>query len=409
MSGENQANSEAGIDKAPAGWVLFGFGFRPFFLMAGLFSVLATAAWLGVYFGGLPAVSSYPPSLWHAHEMLFGFTLAAATGFLLTAVPNWTGAPPVRGGLLAALTAVWLAGRIAVWAAPSVPLALAAVIDIAFIPFLAAVVLPALLRGKGRNLVFMVVLGLLTVANLLFHLEAVGIFAGAARGTTLAVDSIALLIAIIGGRVTPAFTANVLRFRAMQGGPQLEVTVKPWLNQTAIASIAAVIAVDLVAAGSFIAGLVALAAAALNGWRMAGWQTAAVLRLPIMWVLHLGYGWLVLGLAVKGLAPLTEVLPASVALHGITIGAIGTMTLALMSRASLGHTGRPLAAPRAMALAYALPSLAALVRLVAPLAAPELYDVSVMVSGLLWGLGFAIFAVLFWPILTRPRVDERPG
>jgi uncharacterized protein involved in response to NO len=191
----------------------------------------------------------------------------------------------VRGGLLAALTAVWLAGRIAVWAAPSVPLALAAVIDIAFIPFLAAVVLPALLRGKGRNLVFMVVLGLLTVANLLFHLEAVGIFAGAARGTTLAVDSIALLIAIIGGRVTPAFTANVLRFRAMQGGPQLEVTVKPWLNQTAIASIAAVIAVDLVAAGSFIAGLVALAAAALNGWRMAGWQTAAVLRLPIMWVL----------------------------------------------------------------------------------------------------------------------------
>ncbi len=396
---------------SPLGGVLFAYGFRPFFLMAGLFSALAMVVWLGLYAGAFAFVSSYPPQLWHAHEMLFGFTACVIAGFLLTAAPNWTGARPLAGRPLAGLAALWLAGRIAVWAVPAVPLWLAAVLDIAFLPALILALVPTLRKGSAKNFVFPAILALLTVANLLFHLEALGIGDMGSLGLTVAVDGIALFIAIIGGRVTPTFTANALSAQALahRREGEIEIVSKPWLNKAAIASVVLLIAADLVAPGSLVAGLVALAAAALNALRLAGWKTVRVVRWPMLWVLHLGYGWLVLGLAVKGLGDLTGALAPVAALHGITIGAIGTMTLAMMSRASLGHTGRPLEVGPAMAAAYLLPSLAALVRLLTPIVAPGAYAASITVSGLLWTLAFAIFAGLFSPILVRPRIDGRPG
>jgi uncharacterized protein involved in response to NO len=379
--------------------------------MAGLFSLLAMLVWLGLFAGAFLFVSPYPPQAWHAHEMLFGFTASVIAGFLLTAAPNWTGTRPLAGRPLAALAGLWLAGRIAVWGVPAVPLWLAAVLDVAFLPALVLALLPALRKGSAKNFVFPVILGLLAAANLMFHLEALGIGDMGSLGLTVAVDGIALFIAVIGGRVTPAFTANALSAQALARGEEGEVKIasKSWLNEAAIASVALVIAADLIAPGGLVAGLIALAAALLNALRMAGWKTVKVLDQPILWVLHLGYGWLVLGLAVKGLGPLTGALAPAAALHGITVGAIGTMTLAMMSRASLGHTGRALEVGPVMAAAYLLPSLAALVRLITPVVAPAAYAASITVSGLLWTLAFAIFAALFVPILTRPRVDARPG
>jgi uncharacterized protein involved in response to NO len=394
---------------APRG-VLFALGFRPFFLLAGLFSPIAILVWIAIFSGWISPFLPYPPSLWHAHEMLFGFTAAAICGFFLTAVPNWTGAPPVSGRPLAALALLWLAGRIAVWSSPWVTPWAAALIDLSFLPALLAAVLPSLLRGSRKNMLFVVIIAFLFLGNLLFHLEAVGMADTAARGLNFTVDLVALLITVVGGRVTPAFTQSALSQRAQaEGGEAPALVSRLWLNEAAILSVALMALSDLFAQGSAAVGWLALVAALLGAWRLAGWQGLRTLHEPLLWVLHLGYAWVVVGLAVKGVSTLTGILPATMALHGITIGGIGTMTLGVMSRASLGHTGRPLHAVGSLALAYLLISAAAVVRLAGPLAAPGHYLTSVILSGALWIAAFAIFATLFVPILTSPRIDQRPG
>jgi uncharacterized protein involved in response to NO len=405
----NTANI-GGRRRAAARSVLFALGFRPFFLLAGLFAPVAILVWVAIFSGWVSPFVPYPPSLWHAHEMLFGFTAAAVCGFFLTAVPNWTGAPPVSGRPLAALAALWLAGRIAVWATAFVTPWAAAAIDLSFLPALLATVLPSLLRGSRKNLVFVAIVAFLVLGNLLFHLEALGIADTAARGLNFTVDLVALLITVVGGRVTPAFTQSALAQRPKDRGRKPPVLVsRLWLNEAAILSVAAMALTDLFAPNSVEVGWLALLAAVLGAVRLSGWRGLRTLHEPLLWVLHLGYGWLVVGLAVKGVSTLTDVLPATVALHGITIGAIGTMTLGVMSRASLGHTGRPLHAGRLLAAAYLLITAAAVVRLAAPLVAPNRYPESVMLSGGLWIAAFAIFAALFVPVLTAPRADQRPG
>lgn len=390
--------------------VIFSYGFRTFFSLAAIFSPLAIAAWLGIYSGAIKPISAYAPNLWHAHEMLFGYAAAVLTGFLLTAIPNWTGAAPLRGRPLVILALLWLAGRAAIWSMPLVPPAVAAAIDISFFIVLGLILVPSLTQGARKNLIFLVVLAFLAAANLLFHLEALGLADTGSLGLNLGVDLFALLIAIIGGRVTPSFTANALRAGAeAQGASPLAIKSHPSLDKAAILSIAIVAICEFFAHGEEWVGWVALTAAAINAVRMAGWQTRRTFFQPLLWVLHLGYAWLVAGLAVKGVAALTGTLPGTVALHGITIGAIGTMTLAMMSRASLGHTGRALAAGRALAFAYILISLAAIVRLAMPVLLPDRYPESVTIAGTLWIAAFAIFAVLFIPILIGPRADQRPG
>lgn len=389
--------------------VIFSHGFRTFFLLAAIFSPLAVAAWIGIYSGAIKQISAYPPSLWHAHEMLFGYTAAVLTGFLLTAIPNWTGAAPLRGRPLVVLALLWLAGRASIWLMPVVPPAVAAAIDVSFFIVLGLLLVPSLMQGARKNLVFLAVLTFLAAANLLFHLQALGFGETGSLGLNLGVDLFALLISIIGGRVTPAFTANALRARAeAEGAPPLAIKSHPALDKAAVLSVAAIAICEFFFSGNGWIGWVALAAAAINAVRLAGWQARHTLSQPLLWVLHLGYAWLVAGLAIKGFAALTAAIPATVALHGITIGAIGTMTLAMMSRASLGHTGRALSAGRALVFAYVLISLAAVARLTMPLIFPDRYFESVMIAGTLWVTAFAVFAVLFIPILVRPRADRRP-
>ncbi len=388
------------------------YGFRPFFLLAGAYAVVAVAAWLAIFFGVMSAPSDWSPAYFHGHEMLFGFVTAAIAGFLLTAVPNWTGAPPLRGRALAGLVALWLAGRVVQWLAAVLPSVLVAVVDLAFLPAVAATVAPALwAAGKRSNLVILVMPTVLVVADLLVHLEVAGVVADGARlGLYLAADTIALLIAVIGGRIVPAFTRNALRF----AGNPAPVAARPALDRLALASLALIVVVDLVRAGQGApfagpaAGVAALAAAVLNGARMAGWQSRRTLGEPLLWVLHLGYGWLVLGLLAKAAANLTDAVPHAAALHATTVGAIGTMIFAVMSRTGLGHTGRPLSVGRLIAVAYLFVSAAAITRVALPLLGR--FDLmGVIVSGVFWIAAFGVFVAVYWPILTRPRADGRPG
>ncbi len=385
------------------GNVLFAYGFRPFFLLAGLYGALAVPLWLGLYTGWIGLEPALPPALWHGHEMLFGYATAVLAGFLLTATPGWGGTDPVRGRSLAVLAALWLGGRLGVTFAGAVP-GFAAVIDLAFLPAVVVAIAPALRVAPRRNLIFLPLLGVLTLANLLVHLDALGLVQGfGPRALVAALDLFALMIGLVGGRIVPTFTANALK---AQGSP---VAVRPFglCDRLAIASLVAVLLADVLDLAP-LAGTLALLAALLNGLRMRGWATRRILREPILWVLHLGYGWLVVGLGWKGLVELLAFAPPSEALHGIAVGAVGTMTLAVMSRAALGHTGRPLRVAAPIVASYVLVSSAALVRLVGALLAGDLLVSALLISGLLWTTAFAIFSAVYAPMLTRPCLDGRP-
>ena len=384
---------------------VFSYGFRPFFLGAGIYATLAVPAALCAYLGLVEWPADWPVGLWHAHEMLFGYAVAAVVGFMLTAVPGWQKSEPVAGPRLAALAAVWLAGRLAMWGAGWLPAWLVTALDVAFLPLVIALGLPALwLARSRRHRLFLAVLGLLTLANVTVHAEAAGFIVGD-FGIDLALDTLALTIAILGGRVVPAFTTGALKSAGLRDA----VAPNPIADRVALATVAAFVAADVVAnlwpGAAPAAGGVALAAAAANGWRMAGWATRHTLGAPIVWVLHLGYAWLVIGLAAKGLAGL-GMIELVAAQHLLAIGAIGTMTLAIMTRAGLGHTGRPIVAPPAIVAAYGLVSLAAISRVVATsaFAVPAL-----VTAAAAWTLAFGLFTAVYWPILTRPRPDGRPG
>ena len=387
------------LDQLP----LLAYGFRPFFLLAAIFAALAVPLWLAAYMGALTLPSPLPTSLWHGHEMLFGYGAAVIAGFLLTAAPSWSGRPPVSGIGLAVLALIWLAGRLATSAGGGVP-AIAAAVDLAFLPALAIVLVPALHTAPPRNRVFLPVLGVLLLANLGVHLDALDVLPSLGRiALRVALDLFVLLIGLIGGRVVPAFTDNALAAR----GEPARVRPSSLRDRLAIGSLVLLLLADLLGLVRA-AGVVALAAALLNAWRLYGWQGSRTLREPILWVLHLGYLWLAVGLAWKGLVDLTEFLPPADALHGLAIGAVGTMTLAIMSRATLGHTGRPLHAPPLVAASYLLVGAAAIARLAAPLA-PAHGITLLVISGALWSLAFAGFVIRLGPALVQPRPDGRPG
>jgi uncharacterized protein involved in response to NO len=383
---------------------VLAYGFRPFFLMASIFAALAAPLWLLVLSGALALAAPLPPTLWHGHEMLIGYGAAVLAGFLLTASPGWSGTAPIRGWLLGGLALLWLAGRIACSLGGAMP-ALAAATDLAFLPALAVALTPALQAAGRRNLVFLPLLGALFLANLVMHLDAQDVLPGAGTAALrAALDLFVLLIALVGGRVVPAFTANALRARGEEPG------LRPFgtLDQLALGALVAMLLADAAELGRLAGGIAALAAL-LNGLRMRGWASGRTLGQPLLWALHLGYAWLVAGLAWKGLVDLTGLLAPSESLHGLAIGAVGTMTLAVMSRAALGHTGRPLVAPRLMTVSYLLIGGAGLARLAAPLVPGDLHLLSLILSATLWSLAFLAFVVTFARPLTRPRIDGRPG
>jgi uncharacterized protein involved in response to NO len=392
--------------------VFLSFGFRPFFLFAGAYAAVAALAWLSVLHQ-LHAGSEFsfphgpmPPHLWHGHEMLFGYAGAAIAGFFLTAVPNWTGREPVRGWLLGALALAWLAGRIALWGAAVLPPLWVAAADLAFVPFLATLVVRDLSEGwfrkrpRKRNAIFLPVFVAMFAGNLLYHLEAAGIVSGlGSRGLLLALDAILFLLAVIGGRVVPAFTTNALR-RA--GETRLPVS-RPPVEAAALLSVAVLAVADLFAPDGTIAGAVAAFAAVVHAVRLAGWRGHRTLAEPILWIIHLGYAWLVVGFALKAMALLGGWLPATTASHALTIGAIGSMTLGVMSRAALGHTGRELRVAPSIVVAYLLVSAAAFARILGPVLLPAYAPQALAAAAILWIAAFGLFTVFYFPILIRPR------
>lgn len=389
--------------RATGGWPLLALGFRPFFLLAAILAASAVPLWLLIYLGLLAPISHLPPTVWHAHEMVFGFAAAVIAGFLLTAASNWTGRRTATGAGLGALAALWIAGRVAL-ILPGVPASLAIGLDVAFLPMLAVVLaIPLIATGNRRNLVFPVVLTVLGLVNLTIHLGAIGaIDWDPSRGLRIAIDLILLMIGVLGGRVIPSFTKNAL--------PQAKVNPCPKASVLALVSIAAVAAAEMASDNPTFVGSVALAAGILNVLRMKGWGTFATLGTPILWILHAGYAWLAAGLILRGVAALTELFPIDAGIHALTLGAVGSMIVGMMSRVALGHTGRSIAPAPLTVAAYWLVNAAALLRVGFALTFDDtLRAVSLIGSGTLWSLAFACFLVVYWPILSRPRADGRPG
>jgi uncharacterized protein involved in response to NO len=390
---------------------LFSFGFRPFFLAASAFAVLSIIVWL-LEIGGIGEVAAagWPSSFWHAHEMLFGFIGATVGGFLLTAVPNWTKTRPLSGAPLAILFLLWVAGRIAMWSGDLVPPLVVAVLDLVFLPTLLATIAPALLATRNKkHLLLLLPFTFLFIGNLAMHLAAMEIADGGFRyGAAIAVDAIALLIATVGGRVVPAFTRPLLA----DAGSGKEIRATGKFDIFCVLLVALLLIAETLAIPTPLIGFLALIAGGFNGARLIGWRPLATLRWPTVWVLHLGFAWLVVGLIAKGLALASgdPFLPGT-AIHALTIGAFGTMILAIMSRAALGHTGRSTLPTGgfavALGLAYLMVSAGAVLR-VASYWSGTAIEAVLMISGSLWIAAFAIYFVLFVAILLRPRADALP-
>jgi len=281
------------------------------------------------------------------------------------------------------------------------------IVDLAFIPGLAIAVAIVLWPSKARrNLMFVPILLVLWVADLLLHLEITEILAdSAAQGLSLAVDAVVLLMVILGGRITPSFTRNTLKAEG------IEAPVRSWkiVEILSVISVLAVLIADLIAPENVVLPWLAGFAALLQFVRLAGWQTARTVNQPILWVLHVGYLWIAVGLALRAATGISDLVPPSAAMHALTAGAIGTYTLGMMSRVALGHTARPLIVRPAIAASYGLISVAALVRIAAPVVAPDLYIEAMMVAAGLWIVAFSTFSAVYWPILTGPRADGKPG
>ena len=380
-------------------FALFELGFRPFFLLAGLAAVLLVGVWLWLYLGGATAPGLYyGAQLWHGHEMLFGFTLAVVAGFLLTAVRNWTQQPTPRGRALLGLVALWLAGRLSPFAAAWLPAWSIALLDLAFLPVLALVLALPLIRSRQtRNLVFLPILLALAVCNLLVHLDLLGSApAGLGRQAILqAVYIIILLITIMGGRVIPFFTEKAI--------PGMKSRSLPLVEYTGLAALLLFIVLKPFLPTA--AALCALVAGLAHGLRLYGWYHRGIWSRPLLWVLHLGYAWLTAGLLMEALVWLGG-LPETLALHAMTLGGIGMVTLGMMARVSLGHTGRSLEIGAAVVWSFRLLALAVLLRVLLPLAPVAVgYADWVLLAGISWILAFSLFVMVYWPILSRPRID----
>jgi uncharacterized protein involved in response to NO len=379
-----------------AGPALFSYGFRPFFLAAGLWAAFGILLWLPLYFGGLAMPTAFVPRDWHVHEMLYGYASAAIAGFLLTAVPNWTGRLPVNGPSLAALAALWLAGRAAIFVSAAIGAAAAAAIDLAFLVTLAAVLAREIVAGRNwRNLRVLAVLGVLIVGNATFHWESIR-FGAADHGVRIAVAAVILMIMVVGGRIVPSFTRNWLSRR----GPGRLPASFGRFDMVSMAVAAVALAAWVVAQDHVATGALLLAAGAIHAVRLGRWAGDRAVADRLVLILHVGYAFIPLGFILTGLAALSPAIPESAGIHAWTVGAIGTMTLAVMTRATLGHTGQPLAASRGTQAVYLFVIAAALLRIAAAFApSPVLLDLAAVA----WICAFCGFVALYGPLLIgRP-------
>jgi uncharacterized protein involved in response to NO len=374
------------------------YGFRPFFFLAALDAGLAIPVWLGAHFGGYDVGGPFVGMQWHAHEMLFGYLAAVIAGFVLTAIPNWTGRLPLSGMPLLLLVGLWLAGRVACLLSPDPWLAMA--VDLSFPVVLGLAIWREVVAGKNwKNAPVAVMVTLFGLANALDHLASMG-FVPHDLGQKLAIAVSATLIALIGGRIVPSFTRNWLAKERAAALPA------PFglFDKAALASTGAAMIGWVVLPPNTALGAVLLAAAVLLFARLSRWHGRATMREPILFVLHIGYGWLALSLSLIGLAMFApDAIPGSAALHALTAGAVGTMTLAVMTRASLGHTGRAITADRFVVAMYMMVSAGALLRVAAPFAGNWYLHV-LGCGGVLWSGAFLLFAIRYAPILWGRRI-----
>lgn len=376
---------------------LFYLGFRPLYLLAALLAALSVPWWLIQYrlgFGGgvLSGMN------WHGHEMLFGFAAAVIVGFLFTAARNWTGLPTPTGAPLAALAALWLAGRILLLTGPGW---LAAAVDLAFLPAAAIALWIPLQRARSRNRFMVGILLLLTLCNLGFHLAAQQVLDVAPGSFTRAgIYLVVFLVAVMAGRVVPSFTRNAL--------PVARIRTSAGLDRAAMVALAAALLAQGPGVPGWLAGALALVAATLHALRLWSWDPWCTRSTPLLWILHLSYAWIPLGLLLLAAAA-AGLVPELAAVHAFGTGAIGGMIIGMITRTALGHTGRPLRAGGMETAAYALVHAAALLRVVPLLIAPALYPAALWASGGLWAGAFALYLVRYGPMLASVRADGRPG
>ena len=382
------------------GLSFLALGFRPFFLLAGLSAVLLMALWLGMLMGALPAPAYYGAVYWHGHEMLFGYTAAVIAGFLLTATKNWTGFQTLRYWPLAGLALLWILGRLLPWLA--VPGWLIALVDGAFLPLLALALAFPLFRSRQKhNIPFVFLLLVMGLGNGMVHLALLGLFAGGvAIGNMIGMGMVLTLLVVMGGRVIPFFIER--------GLPGAQIRKWDVVEKLALPGLLLYVLVQAVWPTTVLAALVTLAVAVLHGWRVTGWYQVRIWTNPMLWVLWLGYAFIVVGLLAQALGNLGLV-PVLMSLHLLTVGGIGVLSLGMMARVAIGHTGRPMQAHRVTQLAFVLLVGAAVVRGLLPLLFPELYLWWLKIGGTLWLLAFAAFVGVYLPMLIRPRVDGQPG
>ncbi len=384
-----------------AGPAILSAGFRPFFLLSAAWAAVAIPLWLAFFAGRAGVPTLLAPAVWHVHEMVFGFGAATVAGFLLTAIPNWTGRMPLQGMPLAGLVVLWAAGRVAVLLSERIGAPAALVLDLAFPAAFLLVVAREILAGRNwRNLPMLVALALLFTANLLVHIEALGLAATAALGNRLGIATLLMLITLVGGRIIPSFTGNWL---AKQRPDVAAPAVFDAFDRAVLILTAITLALWVALPDVWLTSWLAIADGVALAARLARWRGPATAREPLLWVLHVGYAWLAVGLLLLGINGLAEVLPATAALHALTAGAIGTMTLAVMTRASLGHTGQALTAGPGTTAIYALVTIAALLRVIAGVGAAA-YVPLLLVAGAAWSGAFGLFVLLYGGALMRPRV-----
>ena len=387
--------------RAVDGPILFQQGFRPFFLGAGIWAFADTALWIAVLNGVLSLPTAFDPVAWHAHEMIFGFAAAAIAGFLLTAIPNWTGRMPLQGGPLALLFATWLIGRAAMATSAIIGPQLAAGLDLAFPVLLIGVVLREILASRNwRNLPMPAALAGLIAANALTHMEAMGLTQTGSIGQRLGIGIIIVLISLIGGRIIPSFTRNWLAKRGVTRMP----AVAGRLDQLSLALVVAALGAWVVVPTGIATGVPLIVAGLASFVRLARWRGHRTFAEPLVWSLHLGFAWVPAGLCLMGLGVLVpQAAPATAGLHALSVGAIGSMTLAGMTRAILGHTGRGLTADSWTTSIYLLIAAAAATRVTAPIAL-NIYNPLLWASAFLWSAAFGLFILHYGRILTHDRI-----
>jgi uncharacterized protein involved in response to NO len=385
---------------------IFASGFRASFLAAAVSATVLIPLWVLIWGFGWSLQTNWPPTMWHAHEMLFGFVTAAIAGFLLTAVPSWTGRRGFAGPPMALLSIAWISARVLIATSIHWRALLVAAVDVGFLLAVGALIAPSLLRAGNRNTPLLLVLASLTACNATFHWAVAHFDVNMARHAILiGIDIGLLLVTVIGGRIVPAFTANALRSSVSPAG----LTKWPYMTPAAIISVVAVVITDLLWPDSRIAALAAGFAAVVNGARLLQWRSLATWRQPIVWILHLGSVWLPVGLALKCMAVFSGAAVSAFWLHSLTVGVLSTMVMAVMTRASLGHTGRALVVDPAIAFAYLLLLAAALTRVFGLSVLGLPYPFVIVISACCWTAAFAIFLMIYAPILWSPRLDGKPG